>query len=111
MKFISRSWTPDISLTLSSVGIFMYFLLLDRQNEYIHLLDYQWKRQLKDDQEKEKSTKLVNKMLLQNILPQHVADEYLNSNRETGKLFSESYQNVAVMFASLPNFIDFFTEA
>ena len=30
----------------------MYFLLLDRQNEYIHLLDYQWKRQLKDDQVK-----------------------------------------------------------
>ena len=59
-------------------GLFAYFLLLDRQNEYIHLLDFQWKRQLKDDQAKARSTKLVNKMLLQNILPQHVADLYLN---------------------------------
>ena len=63
---------------------------LFRQHEYIHLLDYQWKRQLKDDQGKvgtfsppsthlwqARSTKLVNKMLLQNILPQHVADVYL----------------------------------
>ena len=51
---------------------------LDRQNEYIHLLDFQWKRQLKADQEDAKRTKLVNKMLLQNILPQHVADVYLS---------------------------------
>jgi hypothetical protein len=32
------------------------------------------------------------------------------SERETGKLFSESYENVAVMFASLPKYIDFFSE-
>ena len=60
------------------LGIFLYFLLLDRQNEYIHLLDFQWKRQLKDDQAKARSTKLVNKMLLQNILPQHVADVFIS---------------------------------
>ena len=59
-------------------GLFGYLLILDRQNEYIHLLDYQWKRQLKDDQAKARSTKLVNKMLLQNILPQHVANVYLS---------------------------------
>ena len=34
----------------------------------------------------------------------------LFSNREPGKLFSESYQNVSVMFASLPNYIAFFSE-
>ena len=32
------------------------------------------------------------------------------SNREAGQLFSESYQNVAVMFASIPNYINFFSE-
>ena len=60
------------------VGLFFYFWLLDRQNEYIHLLDYTWKKQLKEDQAKARSTKLVNKILLQNILPQHVADVYLS---------------------------------
>lgn len=63
----------------------MYFLLLDRQNEYIHLLDFQWKRQLKDDQAKARSTKLVNKMLLQNILPQHVADVFISRYLQTLK--------------------------
>merc|ERR1719450_1533607 len=108
-------WTTDRSDRYQShfaflIGLFFYFLLLDRQNEYIHLLDYQWKRQLKDDQAKARSTKLVNKMLLQNILPQHVADVYLTKDREPGQLFSESYFNVAVMFASLPNYIAFFSE-
>merc|ERR1719397_899323 len=49
-------------------------------------------------------------MLLQNILPQHVADVYLANSREAGKLFSESYKNAAVMFASLPQFTAFFTD-
>lgn len=31
-------------------------------------------------------------------------------DREPGQLFSESYFNVAVMFASLPNYIAFFSE-
>ena len=33
------------------------------------------------------------------------------SERETGKLFSESFDSVAVMFASLPSYINFFSEA
>ena len=32
------------------------------------------------------------------------------SQHEPGQLFSESYLNVAVMFASLPNYIAFFSE-
>ena len=32
------------------------------------------------------------------------------SNRTTGKLFCESYQQAAVLFASLPNYIEFFSE-
>ena len=38
----------------------------------MHRLDYQWKRQLKSEQEQASATRLVNKMLLQNILPHHV---------------------------------------
>ena len=76
-------WTTDreqryLSHFAFLMGLFFYFLILDRQNEYIHLLDYTWKKQLKDDQFKARSTKLVNKILLQNILPQHVADWYLS---------------------------------
>ncbi len=78
----------------------------------MHRLDYQWKRQLKTEQEQASTTKLVNKMLLQNILPHHVADVYLANRRASGRgLYSESYSSVAVMFASIPDYIDFYTEA
>ena len=39
------------------------------------------------------------------------ADVYLTNRRETGKLYSESYSSVSVMFASIPDYLDFYTEA
>ena len=89
----------------------LWFFAMDRHHEYIARLGYLWKRKLKSEQEQASSTKLVNKTLLQNILPQHVAEIYLSSNREPGKLFCEEYENVAVMFASLPRYLDFYTES
>jgi len=103
----TRNWSHFLYI----LGVAIFLILSDRQKEYIHRLDYMWKRQLKKDQEEANNTKFVNKILLQNILPQHVADIYLNSEREAGKLFSESYESVGVMFASLPNYINFFSEA
>ena len=40
-----------------------------------------------------------------------LADHYLLDNhREPGKLYCESYQNVAVVFASVPDFMDSFKD-
>ena len=37
---------------------------------------------------------------------------YLSNNQEvTSSLYSESYHNVAVIFASIPDYLDFYTEA
>lgn len=88
----------------------LFFLLMDRQHEFMRRLDYQWKRQLKSEQKQASDTKCVNRMLLENILPYHVAEHYLSSNRKTGHLYCETYRNVAVLFASIPNYLDFFTE-
>ena len=38
------------------------------------------------------------------------AEHYLSSHRETGGLYSESYDNVAVLFASIPDFMDSFKD-
>ena len=41
----------------------------------------------------------------------YVAEVYLSDHRRgTGKLYSESYTSVAVMFASIPDYLDFYTE-
>ena len=39
------------------------------------------------------------------------ADVYLSEGRDPGKVYSELYTDVAVMFASMPNYMDFYTEA
>lgn len=65
-------------------------------------MDYQWKRQLTQEQDEAYHTRNANKLLLRNILPEHVADFYLNMNRsEENELYHEAHDNVAVMFASL----------
>ena len=40
-------------------------------------LDYRWKRQLAEEQEEAATTRTVNKMLLQNILPIHVGEKMI----------------------------------
>ena len=59
-------------LSLPFIVAFSVQKLCEFQHEYMHRLDYQWKRQLKNEQEQASATRLVNKMLLQNILPKHV---------------------------------------
>jgi adenylate cyclase len=48
-------------------------------------------------------TKETNKILVHNILPLHVADLYL-SRQFRNEIYSEEYENVAVMFATIMNF-------
>lgn len=48
-------------------------------------------------------TKETNKILVHNILPEHVAQLYL-SRQFRNDFYNEEYENVAVMFASIMNF-------
>jgi len=101
-----RSLSHVIYLVIVAVLLW----LMDRQYEYLRRLDYQWKRQLKDEQYTASVTKLVNRALLQNILPLHVAEHYLSTHRDTGELFSEKYEKVAVIFAAMPDFMESFKD-
>uniref|UniRef100_A0A8C4WC95 adenylate cyclase n=2 Tax=Gopherus evgoodei TaxID=1825980 RepID=A0A8C4WC95_9SAUR len=54
--------------------------------------------------------KLDNKRILFNLLPAHVAQHFLMSNPRNMDLYYQSYSQVGVMFASIPNFNDFYIE-
>ncbi|KAL0099732.1 hypothetical protein PUN28_019858 [Cardiocondyla obscurior] len=102
----SDSWNPNMNPKLPHVltVLFLTFSLhlIDRQAEYLSRLDYQWKRQLTKEQDEAFHTRNANKLLLRNILPEHVAEFYLNMNRtEENEPYHEAHNNVAVMFASL----------
>ncbi|XP_015124088.1 adenylyl cyclase X E isoform X2 [Diachasma alloeum] len=100
------TWNPHLEPRIAHIlnVVFLTFSLhlIDRQAEYLSRLDYQWKRQLTQEQDEAFHTRNANKLLLRNILPEHVADFYLNMNRtEEHELYHEAHDNVAVMFASL----------
>ncbi|KAG8238818.1 hypothetical protein J437_LFUL010532, partial [Ladona fulva] len=91
---------PRIAHIMYIVFFSLTMHLMDRQIEYMNRLDYKWKRKLFEEQDEASTTRMVNKMLLQNILPIHVAEIYLNTNRAT-ELYYEEYDSVSVMFASI----------
>ncbi|XP_014467861.1 PREDICTED: adenylate cyclase type 2-like isoform X2 [Dinoponera quadriceps] len=100
------TWNPrldsKVAHVLSVVFLTFSLHLIDRQAGYLSRLDYQWKRQLTKEQDEAFHTRNANKLLLRNILPEHVAEFYLNMNRtEENEPYHEAHSNVAVMFASL----------
>ncbi|GFY63564.1 adenylate cyclase type 2, partial [Trichonephila inaurata madagascariensis] len=88
--------------------------ILDRQVEYICRLDYLMKVLLKGEQEEARTMELINRILLHNILPPHVSRFYLSKQIEDDGGRMEAYHEercaVAVLFASIPSFSDFYYE-
>ncbi|XP_047739850.1 uncharacterized protein LOC108672252 [Hyalella azteca] len=73
-------------------------------------LDFVWKETAISELEEMAECRHYNTQLLRNILPDHVATYFLSSHRKSHELFSQAYDNVAVMFASIPNFTQFYSE-
>lgn len=95
---------PRISHTLSVVFITITLYFIDRTTEHRNRLDHLWQLQLSEEQQEAETMLKVNNMLLENILPAHVVQVYLNLNRSIDELYYEKYDNVAVMFASLTDY-------
>ncbi|CAK9803040.1 Adenylate cyclase type 2 [Anthophora quadrimaculata] len=85
--------------------------VLDRQIEYTSRTDFLWQTKLKIEQDEVETMRGINKILLENILPAHVADHFLTNARATTQdLYHERYNSIAVMFASIPNYKEFYDE-
>ncbi|XP_063915135.1 adenylate cyclase type 2 isoform X2 [Zophobas morio] len=107
-KFSAIPLEVKSALVLTVVVIF--FHILDRQIEFTSRTDYLWKAKLKVEQEEVETMRGINKILLENILPAHVAEHFLAS-RDTQELYHERYSCIAVMFASIPNYKEFYDES
>ncbi|XP_073957478.1 adenylyl cyclase X E-like isoform X2 [Choristoneura fumiferana] len=95
---------PRLSHTLSVIFITITLYWIDRTTEYRNRLDHLWQLQLTEEQQEAETMLKVNNMLLENILPAHVVQVYLDLNRSIDELYYEKYDNVAVMFASLTDY-------
>lgn len=67
---------------------------------------------MEEQSEKAADMRRRNESLVYNILPPHVAEHFLKPGapRRHDELYSQSYAEVGVLFASMPNFSDFYTE-
>ncbi|XP_062504926.1 adenylate cyclase type 2-like isoform X2 [Corticium candelabrum] len=109
-EFYSNTSSNVLVILLLAVVL----LVLSRQVEYTLRLDFLWKTQSLGEKEQMDTLDEVNVMLLRNMLPKHVADHYTHLMHKgaisDNEPYAEHYDNVAVMFASIPNFAEFYSE-
>uniref|UniRef100_A0A1B6CHV4 adenylate cyclase n=2 Tax=Clastoptera arizonana TaxID=38151 RepID=A0A1B6CHV4_9HEMI len=70
-----------------------------------------WRTEVEEQRERASDIRQRNEALVYNILPQHVAAHFLgNRKRQHEELYSQSYAETGILFASMPNFSDFYSE-
>ncbi|KAI4582915.1 hypothetical protein MJG53_008128 [Ovis ammon polii x Ovis aries] len=99
---------------MGAASFFIFFftlLVLARQNEYYCRLDFLWKKKLRQEQEETETMENLTRLLLENVLPAHVAPQFIGQNRRNEDLYHQSYECVCVLFASVPDFKEFYSES
>ncbi|XP_036094931.1 adenylate cyclase type 4 isoform X8 [Rousettus aegyptiacus] len=99
---------------MGAISFFIFFftlLVLARQNEYYCRLDFLWKKKLRQEREETEMMENLTRLLLENVLPAHVAPQFIGQNRRNEDLYHQSYECVCVLFASVPDFKEFYSES
>ncbi|KAJ8376851.1 hypothetical protein SKAU_G00074310 [Synaphobranchus kaupii] len=104
--FSARGYEPTFAILLFASALILHSRQLDLKLR----LDYLWAAQAEEERDDMERVKLDNKRILFNLLPAHVAQHFLMSNPRNMDLYYQSYAQVGVLFASIPNFNDFYIE-
>uniref|UniRef100_A0A671RBK6 Adenylate cyclase type 7 n=1 Tax=Sinocyclocheilus anshuiensis TaxID=1608454 RepID=A0A671RBK6_9TELE len=93
------------------ITLFLFtMLLISCQNEYCCRQHFLLKNKNLADKEEVELCENLNRLLLENVLPAHVATLFVGENKKNEDLYYKSYDCVCVMFASVPDFKEFYTE-
>ncbi|XP_036439962.1 adenylate cyclase type 7 isoform X2 [Colossoma macropomum] len=99
--------------TMSCIYITLFFftmLLISRQDEFCCRQDFLLKNKNRTDKDEIELCENLTRLLLENVLPAHVAALFVGENKKNEDLYYKSYDCVCVMFASVPDFKEFYTE-
>ncbi|XP_012586190.1 PREDICTED: adenylate cyclase type 7 [Condylura cristata] len=105
------AWRRNLK-TMTSFYLVLFYVtvvMLSRQIDYYCRLDYLWKAKFKKEHEEFATMENVNRLLLENVLPAHVAAHFIG-DKLNEDWYHQSYDCVCVMFASVPDFKVFYTE-
>ncbi|XP_014672747.1 PREDICTED: adenylate cyclase type 3-like [Priapulus caudatus] len=98
------------SVSFMMVVVVIAVLYLNRHIEIMSRKLFLRKTQVAEQRTVVESMRRKNQDLVFNLLPTHVAAHFLGAKKEDEELYAQSYDEVGVMFASVPNFSDFYNE-
>uniref|UniRef100_A0A4W6C9E4 Adenylate cyclase type 3 n=1 Tax=Lates calcarifer TaxID=8187 RepID=A0A4W6C9E4_LATCA len=109
---LCRSYLVPSKFTVTIMVFIMMvsFYYFSRHVEKLARTLFLWKIEVHEQKEKVYEMRRWNEALVTNMLPEHVARHFLGSKKRDEELYSQSYDEIGVMFASIPNFSDFYTE-
>ncbi|XP_020630982.1 adenylate cyclase type 3-like [Orbicella faveolata] len=106
-SFVPKKYFSSVIILLS----FLILVLHGRQVERTARLLFLWKMEAFEKKTEVENIRGRNRKLVDNILPEHVADYFLqHQSKDETELYSHSYKYVTVIFASIPNFDEFYSE-
>ncbi|KAJ7994913.1 hypothetical protein DPEC_G00254440 [Dallia pectoralis] len=124
-KQVTQNSTEDSGVILRALGLvkhpeemsYIYIILflvtmliISQQNESRFRQDFLLKNKNRTEQDEIETRENLNRLLLENVLPAHVAALFVGENKKNEDLYYKSYDCVCVMFASVPDFKEFYTE-
>ncbi|KAM3602282.1 uncharacterized protein V6R79_001464 [Siganus canaliculatus] len=105
-SIVPSKYLMTIMIIVMMIGFYFFARHLELQSRKMFL----WKIGVHDQKERVFEMRRWNEALVTNMLPDHVAKHFLGSKKRDEELYSQSYSEIGVMFASIPNFSDFYTE-
>ncbi|XP_069579943.1 adenylate cyclase type 3-like [Brachyistius frenatus] len=105
-SIVPSKYLMTMMIIVMMIGFYVFARHLEHQSRKLFL----WKIGVHDQKEKVFEMRRWNEALVTNMLPEHVAKHFLGTKKRDEELYSQSYDEIGVMFASIPNFSDFYTE-
>ncbi|KAF3849760.1 hypothetical protein F7725_019479 [Dissostichus mawsoni] len=105
-SIVPSKYLMTMMIIVMMIGFYFFARHLEHQSRKLFL----WKVGVHDQKERVFEMRRWNEALVTNMLPEHVAKHFLGTKKRDEELYSQSYNEVGVMFASIPNFSDFYTE-
>ncbi|XP_035538033.1 adenylate cyclase type 7 isoform X2 [Morone saxatilis] len=110
MKWIGLVKHPQVMSCIYITLFLVTMLIISQQNESCFRQDFLLKYKNRTEQDEIETRENLNRLLLENVLPAHVAALFVGENKKNEDLYYKSYDCVCVMFASVPDFKEFYTE-
>ncbi|KAM6950777.1 adenylate cyclase type 7 [Lycodopsis pacificus] len=110
LKWLGLVKHPQVMSCIYITLFLVTILIISQQNESCFRQDFLLKYKNRTEQDEIETRENLNRLLLENVLPAHVAALFVGENKKNEDLYYKSYDCVCVMFASVPDFKEFYTE-